>query len=144
MVLPGVFGSGDNDVAEAVRTARRRLKVLDTLTISPISGFEFGDGRLMATEIDLAAGNLASAAARAETLAGLPFYRDKDHLATCRRLFVGALAGLDEVARTGERFRTGRERTGRPVAAISPGAPTPLRWCMACAATRTAGRPGSA
>jgi predicted ATPase/DNA-binding CsgD family transcriptional regulator len=107
----------NDDIPDAVRTARRRLEVLDSLTIGPLSGFEHADGRLMAAEADLAAGNLAGAAAHAEALADLPFYRDEDHLATCRRLLVDALAGhLDDVIRTGERFRTGWERAGRPVA----------------------------
>ena len=114
----------DNDIAEAVRTARRRLELLDTVTISPISGYEFGDGLLMAAEVDLAAGDLAGAAADAATLAGLPFYRDEDHLATCWRLLVDALAGhFDDVVRTGERFLAGWERAGRPAAsALARGA----------------------
>jgi hypothetical protein len=106
-----------DDIAEAARVARRRLEVLDTLTVDPLSGFEFGDGHLMAVEADLAAGNLAGAAADARTLAGLPFYRDEDHQAMCRRLLVDALAGhFDDVVRTGERFRSSWERAGRPVA----------------------------
>jgi predicted ATPase/DNA-binding CsgD family transcriptional regulator len=105
-----------DDVAGAVRIARTRLELLDTLAVDPLSGFEFGDGNLMAVEVDLAAGNLAGAAAHAEALARLPFYRDEDHLATCRRLLVGALAGyFDDVVQTGERFRAGWERAGRPV-----------------------------
>jgi predicted ATPase/DNA-binding CsgD family transcriptional regulator len=107
----------DDDIAEAVRIARRRLELLDTLPVGPLSGFEFGDGHLMAAEVDLAAGDLAGAAAHAEALAGLPFYRDEDHLAISRRLLVDALAGhFDDVVRTGERFRAGWERAGRPVA----------------------------
>ncbi|MDP9219967.1 MAG: ATPase, partial [Actinomycetota bacterium] len=107
----------DDDIAEAVRVARRRLELLDTLPVGPLSGFEFGDGHLMAAEVDLAAGDLAGAAAHADALAGLPFYRDEDHLALSRRLIVDALAGhFDHVVRTGERFRTGWERAGRPVA----------------------------
>ena len=106
-----------DDIAEAARVARRRLEVLNTLTVDPLSGFEFGDGHLMAVEADLAAGDLAGAAADARTLAGLPFYRDEDHQAMCRRLLVDALAGhFDDVVRTGERFRSGWERAGRPVA----------------------------
>ncbi|MBO3751141.1 ATPase [Streptosporangiaceae bacterium NEAU-GS5] len=106
-----------NDIAQAVRTAHRRLEVLDTLAVGPISAFELGDGRLMAAEADLAAGDLAGAAAHAEALARLPFYRDEDHLAMCRRLLVDALAGnFDDVLRIGERFRIGWERAGRPVA----------------------------
>ena len=107
----------DDDIAEAVRVARRRLELLDTLPVGPLSGFELGDGHLMAAEVDLAAGDLAGAAAHAEALAGLPFYRDEDHLAMSRRLLVDALAGhFDDVVRTGERFRAGWERAGRPVA----------------------------
>jgi predicted ATPase/DNA-binding CsgD family transcriptional regulator len=105
------------DISEAVRTARLRLELLDTVALDARSGFEHGDGRLMAAEADLAAGDLTGAAGHAETLARLPMYRDDDHLATCRRLLVGALAGhFDDVVRTGERFRTGWERAGRPVA----------------------------
>ena len=107
----------DDDIAEAVRVARSRLELLDTVAIGPLSGFELGDGHLMGAEVDLAAGDLAAAAAKAAALAGLPFYRDEDHVAMSRRLLVDALAGhFDEVIRTGERFRTGWERAGRPVA----------------------------
>ncbi|MFI5894064.1 ATP-binding protein [Actinoplanes sp. NPDC051513] len=114
--LTGVNLAND-DIAEAARVARRRLEVLDTVAVDPLSGFEFGDGHLMAVEADLAAGNLAGAAADARLLAGLPFYRDEDHLAMCRRLLVDAFAGhFDDVIRTGERFRIGWERAGRPVA----------------------------
>jgi len=106
-----------DDIAGAGRVARRRLQVLDTLGVDPASGFERGDGHLMAVEADLAAGNLAGAAAGARRLAGLPFYRDEDHLAMCRRLLVDAFAGhFDDVVSTGERFRIGWERAGRPVA----------------------------
>ena len=107
----------DDDIVEAVRIARRRLDVLGTLSVGPLTGFEFGDGLLMAAEVDLAAGDLAGAAAHAEALAGLPFYRDEDHVAMSRRLLVDALAGhFDDAVRTGERFRAGWERAGRPVA----------------------------
>jgi predicted ATPase/DNA-binding CsgD family transcriptional regulator len=107
----------NDDIAEAVRTACRRLELLDTLAISPLSGFEFADSHLMAAETDLGAGDLAGAAAHAEALARLPFYRDEDHLALSRRLLVDALAGhFDDVVRIGERFRVSWERAGRPVA----------------------------
>ena len=107
----------DDDIAEAVRVARRRLDVLDTLAVGPLGGFELADGELMAAEVDLAAGNLAAAAGHARALAGLPFYRDEDHVAMSRRLLVDALAGhFDDVVRAGERFRAGWERAGRPVA----------------------------
>jgi len=105
------------DFADAVRTARRRLELLDTLAVDALSGFEFGDGHLMAAEADLCAGDLAGATVRAAALARLPFYRDEDHIATCRRLFIDALAGhFDDVVQNGERFRSAWERAGRPAA----------------------------
>jgi len=105
-----------HDIAAAVRVVDRRIGLLGTVPVGPLSGFEFGDGRLMAADTDLAAGDLAAAAAHAEALARLPFYRDEDHLAVCRLLMVGALAGrFDDVVQTGELFRIGWERAGRPV-----------------------------
>lgn len=106
-----------HDIAAAVRVANERIHLLGTVPISALSGFEFGDGQLSASDTDLAAGDLAGAAAHAEALARLPFYRDEDHLAVCRLLMVGALAGrFDEVVQTGELFRIGWERAGRPIA----------------------------
>ncbi len=107
----------DDDIAEAVRVTRDRLRLLDTLAIGPLSGFEVADGQLMAAEVDLAAGDLAGAAAHSAALAGLPFYRDEDHLAMSRRLLVDALAGrFEDVVGVGERFRVSWERAGRQVA----------------------------
>ena len=136
----------DDDIAEAVRIARRRLELLDTLAVGPLSGFEFGDGHLMAAEVDLAAGDLAGAAAHAEALAGLPFYRDEDHLATC--------PGACSSTRWPATSTTWSEPESASAPAGSarddrsrrtwPGRPTPSRWCTACAATTTAGRPGCA
>ncbi|MFF5290697.1 ATP-binding protein [Paractinoplanes globisporus] len=115
-LLTAVRLAGD-DIAEAGRVARRRLEVIGGLEVGALGGFEIGDAHLMAVEADLALGNLAGAAAGARTLAALPFYRDEDHLATCRRLLVDAFAGhFDDVVRNGERFRIGWERAGRPVA----------------------------
>ncbi|HWI34492.1 MAG TPA: LuxR C-terminal-related transcriptional regulator, partial [Lapillicoccus sp.] len=107
----------DNDVAGAVRVVHSRLELLSTLAVGPLSGFELGDGQLMAAEVDMDAGDLTGAAAHAEALARLPFYRDEDHVAMSRRILVDALAGhFDDVVRTGERFRIAWERAGRPVA----------------------------
>ncbi|MCC6496266.1 MAG: ATPase, partial [Propionibacteriaceae bacterium] len=107
----------ENDIASAVRVSRERLTLLDAIEVGPLTGFELADGHLTAAEVDLAAGDLAGAAANADALAGLPFFRDEDHLATSRRLLVDALAGRhDEVIRTAERFRASWERSGRPVA----------------------------
>ncbi|HEY7010025.1 MAG TPA: LuxR C-terminal-related transcriptional regulator [Jatrophihabitantaceae bacterium] len=106
-----------HEVAAVVRVVNERIALLGTLPVGPLSGFEHGDGALMAADADLAAGDLAGAAAHARQLARLPFYRDEDHLAVCRLLMVGALAGrFDDVVQTGELFRIGWERAGRPVA----------------------------
>jgi predicted ATPase/DNA-binding CsgD family transcriptional regulator len=106
-----------HDVAAALRVVRRRIDLLETMPIGTLNGFEFCDGRLMAADTALAAGDLSGATAHAEALARLPFYRDEDHLATCRRLLVDALAGrFDDVVQTGELFRVGWDRAGRPVA----------------------------
>ncbi|GIJ62312.1 ATP-binding protein [Virgisporangium aurantiacum] len=107
----------DNEIGDAVRVVRRRLALLDTVTVDPLAGFELADGLLMAAEVGLAAGDLAGAATHARTLAALPFYRDEDHLAISRLVLVDALSGRhDDVVRTGERFRAGWERAGCPVA----------------------------
>jgi predicted ATPase/DNA-binding CsgD family transcriptional regulator len=107
----------DNDIAGAVRVVHSRLELLSAVPVGPLSGFELGDGQLMAAEVDMDAGDLTGAAAHAEALARLPFYRDEDHVAMSRRILVDALAGhFDDVVRTGERFRIAWERAGRPVA----------------------------
>jgi predicted ATPase/DNA-binding CsgD family transcriptional regulator len=106
-----------DDIAEAVRLTRKRLELLNPVAVTALSGPEISDAYLMAAEVDLAAGDLAGATAHAAQLAGLPFYRDEDHLAISRRMLVDALAGhFDDVVRNGERFRTGWERAGRPIA----------------------------
>jgi hypothetical protein len=136
----------NNDIAEAVQAARTRLKVLDRLTVGPAAGFELADSLLMATEVHLASGDLATAAAYADRLARLPFYRDEDYLAISRHLLVDALAGRhDEVIRTAERFRDSWERAGRPIASnLSRARPTRWPWCTACAATTNAANTGYA
>src|SRR5262249_56225663 len=100
-----------------VGTAGWGLERREAPRVGPLTGCEVADGFLMAAEPALAAGDLPGAAAHADALAGLPFYRHEDHLATSRRLLVDALAGhFDDVVRAGERFRASWERAGRPVA----------------------------
>jgi hypothetical protein len=83
-----------------------------TLAVSQLSGFEFGDGHLMAAETDLR----WRPPVRPPSGGGPPaFYRDEDHLALSRRLLVDALAYHSTIVRIGERFRVGcaRGTTGR-------------------------------
>ncbi len=124
------------DLPEAVRVVRRRGAVIRALALDAGSGFEHGDFHLYASDVDLTAGDLVAAGNHADALAGLPFYRDEDHLAIARRLRVDALAGaFDDVVRSGERFRLGWERAGGRSRRTSRLRRTPWRWCTASSAT---------
>ena len=59
------------DLAKALDVVRRRGDVLGTVQLDALSGFQFNDCLLMASEIHVAAGNLALAAEYADTLAQL-------------------------------------------------------------------------
>lgn len=105
------------DIPGAVEVVRRRAEVMRPLGVSAITGYEAVDVRLMASDVYLAAGDLAGAGDSADLLARLPFYRDEPHLAIARRIKVDALSGgFDDVVRNGERFRAGWQRAGRPLA----------------------------
>jgi hypothetical protein len=105
------------DIPGAVRVVRHRAEVIRALPVGATSGFECGDFHLYASDVDLAAGDLAGARDHADALARLPFYRDENHLAVARRLRVDALSGaFDDVVRNGERFRLAWERAGRSAA----------------------------
>lgn len=104
-------------LADAIQALRRRGEVLDALPLNASTGFQFNDYLLMASEVHLAAGNLALAAEYADTVAGLACYREQDHLAVARRIKVDAMAGrLEAAAARGERFLAAWERAGRPIA----------------------------
>ncbi|HZO63926.1 MAG TPA: LuxR C-terminal-related transcriptional regulator [Kribbellaceae bacterium] len=106
-----------HDIPGAVEVIRRRTEVMRPLGVSAITGYEVVDVHLMASDVYLAAGDLAGAGDNADLLARLPFYRDEPHLRIARRIKVDALAGaLEDVVRNGERFRAGWQRAGRPVA----------------------------
>jgi hypothetical protein len=106
-----------SDLANTLETLRRRGEVLERLPLDASSGFQFNDYLLMASEVHLAAGNLAQAAHYADTLAGLACYREQDHLALARRIKVDAIAGhLDAALASGDRFLAAWERAGRPIA----------------------------
>jgi predicted ATPase/DNA-binding CsgD family transcriptional regulator len=106
-----------HDIPGAVEVIRRRTEVMRPLGVSAITGYEVVDVHLMASDVYLAAGDLAAAGENADLLARLPFYRDEPHLAIARRIKVDALAGaFEDVVRNGDRFRAGWQRAGRPVA----------------------------
>ena len=103
------------DIAEALDAVRRRCDVLATVPLDASSGFQFNDYLLMASEIDLAAGNLALAAHHTDTLAELTCYREQGYPAIARRIKVDAIAGdLERAVTGGERFLIAWERAGRP------------------------------
>jgi predicted ATPase/DNA-binding CsgD family transcriptional regulator len=105
------------DLAKALETLGRRGEVLESLPLDASTGFQFNDHLLMASEVHLAAGNLAQAARYADTLAALACYREQDHLAVARRIKVDAMAGhLEAAVARGDRFRIAWERAGRPIA----------------------------
>ena len=104
------------DLPEAVRMIHERDQVIRTLAVDAGTGFEHSDFHLMASEVYLAAGDLIAARRHADALARLSFFRGDDHLALSRRIKVDALAGhFDDVVSSGERFRLGWERAGRPI-----------------------------
>ena len=128
-----------SDLADALDALRRRGEVLETLPLDASTGFQFNDFLLMASEVHLAAGNLALAAHYADTLAGLACYHEQDHLAVARRIKVDAMSGhLEAATARGDRFLAAWERAGRPSPAPSTPPPTRWPWCTACSATSAA------
>ncbi|HET6951134.1 MAG TPA: LuxR C-terminal-related transcriptional regulator, partial [Acidimicrobiales bacterium] len=108
---------GRGDVPAAVAAVTARLDLLARVRPAAHNGMEISDGYAMASEIALTAGDFAAARRYADTLAALPFHSEEGHLATSRRMSVDALAGdLARVLVDAERFRSGWERAGRPVA----------------------------
>jgi predicted ATPase len=106
-----------NDLVGARKAVEGRERLLRDVPIDAGTGFEMEDFTLMASEVHLAAGDLATARRYADELAALPFIRDEPHLALARRIKVDAMAGgIDDVAAAGERFREGWISAGRPVA----------------------------
>jgi hypothetical protein len=103
------------EISAAAASSLRRTKILAPLPVTALTGFEFTDAYVMATECAVAAGDLAGARVLAEGVRDLPFHREEGHLATARLIVVAALAGdWDEAIALGERFLEGWERAGRP------------------------------
>ena len=75
-----------DDIPAAIRAVERRLELIDTLEVDASNGFEFIDILLMASDVRLAAGDLAGAGDYADRLAFLPFYRDETHVGISRRV----------------------------------------------------------
>ena len=89
--------------------------MLAAVQLDALSGFQYNDYLLMASEIHVAAGNLAVAAHHADTLAELACYREQGYPAIARRIKVDAMAGnLERAVTGGERFLIAWERAGRP------------------------------
>jgi predicted ATPase/DNA-binding CsgD family transcriptional regulator len=105
------------ELAPALDTIRRRGDALRALPLDASTAFQFNDYLLMASEVHLAAGNLALAGEFADTLAELACYREQGYPAVARRIKVDAMAGdLEDAATRGERFLLSWERAGRPLA----------------------------
>jgi predicted ATPase/DNA-binding CsgD family transcriptional regulator len=105
------------DVGAAVAAVTERIAILSEVRPSALAAFEIGDGYNMATEVALTAGDFATARRYADVEARLPFHSVEGHLATSRRMRVDALIGrFDRVLEDAQRFRTGWEQAGHPVA----------------------------
>ena len=102
-------------VAEASRSAQRRLEVLGPLPLDATVGYELLDALNMACEYSVGAGNLPEARASAVRLRDQPMVIEEAHLATAQLIVIDALAGnVTDVRVASERFREGWERAGRP------------------------------
>ncbi|MGL5861376.1 MAG: LuxR C-terminal-related transcriptional regulator [Phycicoccus sp.] len=105
------------DFTGALAALDERQHALETVPVTAASAFQLNDFLLMASEVNLAVGNLSAAGSYADRLADLPYYREQDHLAYARRIKVDAIAGdLEAVVARGERFVEAWEHAGRPVA----------------------------
>jgi hypothetical protein len=105
------------DLTSALDVTRQRGDVLAGVPLDASSAFQFNDYLLMASELNLAAGNLALAGQFADTLAALACYREQGYPAIARRIKVDALAGdLEAAAAGGERFLVAWQQAGRPLA----------------------------
>ncbi|HEY2551142.1 MAG TPA: ATPase, partial [Streptosporangiaceae bacterium] len=103
------------ELSTALAMVLQRIKLLDLVPVTALSGLEVMDGLSMATDTATAAGELAAARQLAERLRDLPLHREEGHLATARLIMVTALTGdWAETLLLAERFREGWERAGRP------------------------------
>jgi len=105
------------ELVEAMHSAVRRTELLTEVPVTADSALEFFDAYQMASACSVAAGDLGEGRRLGEGLCDLPFYREEDHLATCRLIVVGLLSGeWDEALELSELFRAGWDRAGRPIA----------------------------
>ena len=103
------------DFPAAMASTARRVVLLDQLRVRAETGLEFSDGFNMATDMAMAAGDLAAARRFAERVRDLSFHREEGHLASARLLVVTTLAGsLRETEGLAARFRNGWLFAGRP------------------------------
>ncbi|HSW26004.1 MAG TPA: hypothetical protein VLJ62_24800 [Burkholderiaceae bacterium] len=105
-----------HQLTRAIDETLRRGTVMHRMALDASTAYHFNDYLLMASEVQLAAGQLRSAADYADRLAELACYRDYPHPALARRIKVDALAGdLEAAVARGERFLAAWERAGRPI-----------------------------
>jgi predicted ATPase len=103
------------EVRAAAATALSRTELMAPMRMTAMTGLEFFDGLIMASECAVAAGDLPAARGLAERHRDLPFNREEGHLATARLIIVAVLAGdWPEAVGLAERYREGWERAGRP------------------------------
>jgi len=105
--------SGDPFAAAA--TAERRVGLLRTVPVTPVTAFEHIDALLMATETSIGVGDLAAARQWGRQMRDLPLLAEVGHFATSRLLVADALAGhATDVIPDGRRFLDTWTQAGRP------------------------------
>jgi tetratricopeptide (TPR) repeat protein len=104
------------ELRRAIEQTDRRRDVLSRVALDASSAFQFNDCLLMASEVQVAAGNLHEAREAADRLAALACYRDYPHPALARRIRVDAMAGDFRAAVAhGDRFLEAWQSAGRPI-----------------------------
>jgi predicted ATPase/DNA-binding CsgD family transcriptional regulator len=108
--------AGDSFAAAA--TARRRVELLSSVPVTPVSADELVDTLVMATETSIGVGDLHAARRWGMQLRDLPLLAEVGHFATSRLLVAEALAGdVDHTVADSDRFLDSWTRADRPRAA---------------------------
>jgi predicted ATPase/DNA-binding CsgD family transcriptional regulator len=112
------------DTFGTAATARRRIALLSSVPVTPVSTHELIDALVSATETSLGVGDLAGARRWGRRLAEHPLLAEVGHQAVHWLLVADALAGdVEAVLAGGARFLDAWQRNGRqPAAGLAPAA----------------------
>ncbi len=105
--------AGDSFAAAA--TARRRVDMLSSEPVTPVSAHELVDTLIMAVETSIGVGDLHAARRWGRQMRDLPLLAEVAHYATSRLLVAEALAGeVEDTLADSDRFLDSWTRSGRP------------------------------